>query len=271
MKHIKINLEIFNQDISIAENPLLSVIIPTFNEQATLLSVLTQVAEEGTCKEIILVDDGSSDGTREMIASWIDSVEALNKQTARIIWLEHEQNLGKGTAIRSGLNVASGKYVVIQDADLEVLPSDYPQLIEPLINDQTEFVIGSRKYPDKNQLSYHRFGVRILNKLVRLLYGYDLSDAACCFKVLKHSDLLAMGLKCQRFEFCYEVIAKASRMGLMVTEVEVSYSPRSVVEGKKLRLVQDGFHAISTLMQYRFWNPKPVKFDKMFVASNQHE
>ncbi len=255
MEHYQTKLETLNPTRDVLKLPLLSVIVPIFNEQETLLRLISQVAEESTDKEIILVDDGSSDKTSETIAIWLQTEKLLPQHIARIVWLEHRKNMGKGTAIRSGLNVASGEYVVVQDADLEVSPTDYPQLIEPLVRNQAEFVIGSRVYPNRNALSAHRLGVQLLNCMVWLLYGYKLSDSACCFKVLKRTDVLDMALQCRRFEFCPEIISKASHMGLKVKEVEVSYFPRTVVDGKKLHLLRDGIHALITLLRFCFWRP----------------
>lgn len=237
---------------------MLSVIVPIYNEQETLKQLLSKIARERTPKELILVDDGSCDRSSEIIDQWLQYETDLDLYISRFVWLEHRENLGKGRAIRSGLNVAKGKYVVIQDADLEVLPADYPKLLEPLLTHQAEFVIGSRIYPRINPFFFHRLGVQFLNRVIWLLYGYNLSDSACCFKLLKRAHLLEMSLQCRRFEFCPEVIAKASHLGLKLEEISVSYFPRTTAEGKKLKLLRDGVEALYTLLRYYFW------------SSNQH-
>lgn len=235
---------------------MLSVIIPIFNEQETLHQLLSQVTEERTLKEIILVDDGSNDRSDELIAHWFQHDKVIKQHIYRVIWLKHQWNMGKGSAIRTGLHASLGEYVIVQDADLEVLPADYPNLLHPLLSNQTEFVIGARIYPATNILPLHRLGVQFLNRVVRLLYGYRISDSACCFKLLKRSHLLKMSLQCRRFEFCPEVIAKASRMGLKFQEVPVSYCPRTTMDGKKLNLLQDGMHALLTLIRFYSWSPR---------------
>lgn len=256
MMHTQVKQVITNES-SVNDQPLLSVIVPVFNEQATLLQLLSKIIEETTEKEVILVDDGSSDHTPEIISTWIQSSPNLTQQTHRVVWSQNESNLGKGASIRSGLSEATGKYVVVQDADLEVLPSDYSKLLEPLVSDKAQFVIGSRVFSNLNKMSFHRLGVRLLNYVVKFIYGFNISDSACCFKVLKRSDLLRMELQCMRFEFCSEVISKAARMQLKIVEVDVEYFPRTAADGKKLRLVQDGLQAIQTLLRYRNWKPVP--------------
>lgn len=267
MMHTQLKQVVAN-DSSVNDSPLLSVIVPIFNEQATLLQLLHKIIDETTEKEVILIDDGSSDQTAEIISEWIQDGIELTRQTHRIVWSQNEENLGKGASIRSGLSEASGKYVVVQDADLEVLPSDYPKLLEPLVSNNAQFVIGSRVFANLNKLSFHRLGVRLLNSIVKLIYGYNISDSACCFKVLKRSDLLAMDLQCMGFEYCPEVISKAARMQLKITEVDVEYFPRTASDGKKLRLIQDGFQAVQTLLKYRNWNPNAVS---QTIGKNIHE
>lgn len=270
------------------QRPLLTVVIPIYNEAATVAELLDSVIHEETHKEIILVDDGSSDGTIDTVNRWmnetcgpINSVEASDSRAPeanlrstmevsrtdcsddvacflpghvdRIVLLLHDQNLGKGMAIRTALAEAKGDFSIIQDADLEVSPEAYASLLEPLVKGDADFVIGSRTVICGGRLM-HRAGVGLLNLAVRILYRVRLTDEACCFKVLRTSDFLRMELACRSFEFCPEVVAKAIRLGLRIHEVPVSYNPRTVAEGKKLRL-RDGLQALTTLLRYRFWEP----------------
>lgn len=256
-----IHRQLYNGRYNCEDSTLLSVVVPIYNESATLNHLLNKLFKEKTSKEIILVDDGSDDRTLEVMESWLETVPELNAQTFRIVLLCHNRNHGKGAAFRSGLSVACGRYTLPQDADLEVSPTEFPRLLEPLESKRAEFVVGARIPRANGRFSFHRWGVMVLNSLVRILYGYRMSDSACCFKVLKTSDLRRMNLRCERFEFCAEVISKASRMGLAMAEVEVDYWPRSADEGKKLRFFKDGLRAIATLLWYRSWRPPSARSD----------
>lgn len=240
-----------------ASAPCVSVILPVFNEASTAAVALGGVLEEGTSKEVIIVDDGSDDGSGAVLEGYIGSLGPLNDTTARIVLLRHRANRGKGAAIRTALATARGRFVIMQDADLEVRPSCYAALLEPLIGGTAEFVLGCRRRHFPRGLSLHVVGVAALGVIVRALYGYPVRDAACCYKVLSLENLRRMDLQADRFEFCPEVIAKASRLGLALRQVDVDYFPRGADEGKKLRLVKDGIEAILTLWRYRRWQPAP--------------
>jgi dolichol-phosphate mannosyltransferase len=215
---------------------LLTVIIPTYNEARTVDELLARVVETPLSKQIIVVNDGSSDATADKLEAW------------PVIVLTHRMNLGKGAAIRTGLQHAAGEYTVIQDADMEYDPHDYQRLIEPLIDGQADAVYGARRL----RWSISHFGVGLLNRLVAWLYGVRISDEATCCKIFRTDDLRAMNLQCERFEFCPEVTAKACRMGLRIVEVPISYRPRTNAEGKKIRW-RDGWVAMKTLWRYRKW------------------
>jgi dolichol-phosphate mannosyltransferase len=237
--------------------PCVSVILPVFNEVSTVAVALERVLEERTRKEVIIVDDGSHDGSEEIIEQFIRNLGTLDDRTVRIVFLKHMENEGKGRAIRTALQVARGRFVIVQDADLEVRPSCYAALLNPLVKSTAELVIGRRRRSLTRSLSLHAIGVAALGLIVRTLYGYQVRDAACCYKVLSLENLRRMNLQADRFEFCPEVIAKASKLGLTLHQVDVDYFPRGVDRGKKLRLVRDGIEAVLTLLRYRQWQPTP--------------
>jgi len=219
-----------------------SVIVPVYNEVAHLEELLQAVHASPVKKEIIIVDDGSTDGTREKL-------HALPPQSDITI-VFHEVNCGKGASIRTALEYAHGEYVLIQDSDLEYDPRDYPALLAPLQERQANVVYGVR--PDRPERGLRFFlGAKFLTHLTNLLYRAGIHDEATCYKVFRRSLLRGVKLECQRFEFCPEVTAKLSRMGERIAEVPISYNPRSAVEGKKIRH-SDGWLAIWTLIRYRF-------------------
>ncbi|HZL37527.1 MAG TPA: glycosyltransferase family 2 protein [Tepidisphaeraceae bacterium] len=226
--------------------PSLSVIIPAYNEIATIGELVTRVMAAPYPKQIIIVDDGSTDGTAAALAHWRD--------TPGLVILTHPTNLGKGHAIRTGLSHAHGVFTLVQDADLEYDPGDYARLLEPLLAGEADMVLGSRYLNGGHRGVgwFFRLGVHGLNWAVRVLYGIKLTDEATCYKVTRTAILRRMDLRCSRFEFCPEVIAKACRMGLRIVEVPVSYSPRGKSDGKKIRL-RDGVAALRALWRWRQW------------------
>ena len=219
-----------------------SVIVPVFNEAEHVDEILRAVHASPVKKEIIIVDDGSTDGTREKL----EALPPIDDVT--IVF--HEKNCGKGAAIRTALAYARGEYVLIQDSDLEYDPQDYPALLRPLAEGKANVVYGVR--PDRPERGLRFFlGAKLLTHLTNLLYGAGIHDEATCYKVIRRSLLARIELQCHRFEFCPEVTAKLCRMGEEITEVPISYNPRSAVEGKKIRHA-DGLLAIWTLIRYRF-------------------
>jgi len=245
-----------------------SVIVPVYNEAAHLEKLLRAIHDSPVKKEIIIVDDGSTDGTREKLRS----MPIANDVSV----LFHKNNYGKGAAIRTALNYARGEYVLIQDSDLEYDPQDYPALLRPLKQHQANVVYGVR--PDRPERGLRFFlGAKLLTHLANLLYGAGIHDEATCYKVFRRSVVAQIDLQCRRFEFCPEVTAKLCRLGERITEVPISYAPRSAGEGKKIRH-SDGWLAIWTLFRYRFsrgrWNsatpglarpeaPFPVSFSRL--------
>ncbi|MEZ6132695.1 MAG: glycosyltransferase family 2 protein [Planctomycetaceae bacterium] len=236
--------------------PLITVIVPVFNEAATVAVTLGRVWTEPTEKEIVIVDDGSRDGTDDAIADWIAKLNLQDaSNVSRVAWLRHDSNQGKGSSIRTGLSYASGRFVVVQDADLELHPDSYSALMEPLLNGDADIVIGIRTASRTINTMLHRVGVWLLGKLAYYVHGYAIRDAACCYKVVSLKNLRKMQLTAREFDFCPEVIGKAARLKLKLAEVPVAYFPRHMYDGKKLRLVWDGGMAIATLIRARFWKP----------------
>ncbi len=219
-----------------------SVIVPVYNEVAHLDELLKAIHDSPVKKEIIIVDDGSTDGTREKLRSM--------PLASDITVVFHEKNCGKGAAIRSALRYARGEYVLIQDSDLEYDPRDYLALLQPLKENRANVVYGVR--PDRPERGLRFFlGAKFLTHLTNFLYGAGIHDEATCYKVFRRSLISQIDLRCERFEFCPEVTAKLCRRGERIAEVPISYNPRSTGEGKKIRYA-DGWLAIWTLLRYRF-------------------
>jgi len=226
----------------------LSVIVPVFNERTTLVEVIRRMRAvelpDGIEREIIVIDDGSTDGTRDVLRQLGDS-------TVRV--LKHETNRGKGAAVRTGLQVASGDYILIQDADLEYDPEDWPKMIAPVQRGRARVVYGSRFTGERrNMLFLHWVGNRLLSLVTNMLYNTTLSDMETCYKLFDRQVLDGITIKSDRFEFEPEITAKVLRRGYHIYEVPISYSGRDFDEGKKITWT-DGFSALATLVRYRFW------------------
>ena len=223
----------------------LSVIIPVYNETGTIRELLARVTAVEIEKEIILVDDFSTDGTRE----YLKSVE--NQPGLKVVF--HPRNMGKGRAIRSAIPHVTGDVVVIQDADLEYDPRDYHKLVAPILEGRASVVYGSRYSNPENDLPLTRFKVAVLllTAMANVLYGARITDEATCYKAFRSDVLKAMPLKCERFEFCPEVTAKVRKRGYRIEEVPISFKYRTAKEGKKIGW-RDGLEAVLTLLKYRF-------------------
>jgi len=222
----------------------LSVIVPVYNERETVREILERVRAVEVEKEIVVVDDGSTDGTRDILR------EEETRGDLRVVY--HPQNRGKGAAIRTGLQHATGDVILIQDADLEYDPRDYPRLLQPILEGHAEVVYGSRFLGKReSMLFWHALGNRFLTLATNLLYGVTLSDMETCYKVFKAEVIKSIPLRARRFEFEPEVTAKVLKRGYHIHEVPISYSGRKHREGKKITW-RDGFTALWTLIKYRF-------------------
>lgn len=219
-----------------------SVIIPVYNEQDTVAETIRRVRSSPVDKEIVVVDDASTDATAEIIAG-------LTGPDLRLVRQPHNQ--GKGAAIRRGLQEATGDIVLIQDADLEYDPADYPALIAPIVEGKARVVYGTRAPRFGGMRWPHRIFNRLAALLANLLYRAHITDEATCYKVFRAEVIREIPLKCERFEFCPEVTAKVRKRGLEIYEVPISYQARSIGAGKKIRW-WDGVVALWTLLKYRF-------------------
>jgi glycosyltransferase involved in cell wall biosynthesis len=226
-------------------SPLLSVLVPVYNEPRTLETLLQRVLAVPIDKEVLVVDDGSSDGTSEVLR------DLASRLPIRAFY--HDRNRGKGRAIRTALAEARGEIVIIQDADLEYDPEDYPRLVEPIVRGETNVVYGSRYLTGENDLPFTHYKVAVLalNGLANLLYGTRLTDEATCYKVFRRELLLSLPLRCERFEFCPEVTARVAKRGERIVELPISYHYRTRAQGKKIGW-RDGLEAFATLIRYRF-------------------
>lgn len=226
---------------------LLTVLMPVYNERQTIGAALERVLAAPVRKEVLIVDDGSTDGTREYLRNHVDG----RYPDVRVLYLP--ENVGKGAAIRAGLPHVRGEFVIIQDGDLEYDPMDYGKLLEVLQSGDANVVYGTRFAHGMPRMRLANKAInRILAWLVRLLYRAPMTDEATCYKAFRTELLLSIPLTCRRFEFCPEVTAKVLRRGIPIAEVPISYSARSIKEGKKIRWT-DGVIAIWTLIKYRFW------------------
>lgn len=230
----------------VTEQVELSIIIPVFNEERSLLELLARVHAVPVSKEILIVDDCSTDRTREILSEEI--AEAFPE--ARVF--THEQNQGKGAAIRTAIPHATGRYCIIQDGDMEYDPQDYLTILKTFREHDVAVVYGSRFMREWPKM---RPANKIVNKLlawmVRFFFRTPMTDEATCYKAFRTDVLQSLPLTCRRFEFCPEVTAKVIRRGYRIVEVPIKYEARSMAEGKKIRWT-DGVSAIWTLLKYRF-------------------
>ena len=218
-----------------------SVIIPAYNERDTIEEAIRRVKAVPVDKEIIVADDGSTDGTAEVVAGIPD-----------VLLVRNEKNEGKGIAIRRALPHATGDIVLIQDADLEYDPKDYPALIEPIEKDEADVVYGSRFLAGRPQMKMANF---VANKVfawtATLLYGVRVTDEGTAYKAFRRELLTGLDLRCKRFEFCPEVTARLLKRRVRYKEVPIWYRARTVAEGKKIGY-RDGLEILWALIKYRF-------------------
>jgi glycosyltransferase involved in cell wall biosynthesis len=223
----------------------LSVLMPVYNECETLEEIVKQVLATGLAHEIVMVDDGSTDGTRDVMKQWEKDL------VVKVIF--HEKNMGKGSAVRTAISAAEGEMMVIQDADLEYDPRDYPKLIQPIVEGRADVVYGSRFLggPARKVYFWHRVGNLMLTLLTNILYNIDLTDMETCYKCFRSDVVRSMPLHSRRFELEPEITAKIAKKGFRIYEVPISYYGREYHEGKKIT-GWDALPALWTLIKYRF-------------------
>lgn len=234
----------------------LSIIIPVFNEDRTILAILEKVSKvrlpTNITKEIIVVDDSSTDSTSKILKD----IQNINFKL-----ISHKINKGKGASVRTGIKISSGDYIIIQDADLEYNPEDYSKLLEVVIKDDEKIVYGTRlkNYPlsfwgeKKTVLPLHLLANKFLTFLVNILFNAHLSDMETGYKLFSREVLEKMDLKSNRFDIEPEITIKALKLGYNIKEVEIVTRPRDYKEGKKIGFI-DGLSAIWTIIKYRFAN-----------------
>jgi glycosyltransferase involved in cell wall biosynthesis len=230
-----------------ASTYLLSVAIPVYNERETLTTILERIRAVPVPMELILVDDGSTDGTRDLLK---DEIEGRS-DNVRVLY--HAQNLGKGAAIVTAIAAAQGDFLIVQDADLEYDPADYPRLLAPLLAGEAQVVYGSRFLGRVEAMKpANLLANKLLTLTANILYpGARLTDEATCYKVFRMDLLRSFRLNARRFDFCPEVTAKVLKRGVKIVELPIAYRARTNAQGKKIRWT-DGLDALWTLVKYRF-------------------
>jgi len=236
----------------------LSIIIPVFNEEKTISEILKRVSEievPNVEKQIIVINDGSTDSTESVIQNSKFKIQNLR-------YIKHQKNQGKGAAVRTGIKNATGDYIIIQDADLEYNPKDMEKLVRPVQSKEAEVVYGTRlkRLPSFSrdertpQFLLHYVGNKFLSLLTSILYGQWITDMETCYKLFPRKAVESMKLNARGFEFEPEITSKLLKRGYRILEVPISTNPRGYNEGKKLNTFKDGFTALWSLLKYRFVN-----------------
>lgn len=240
----------------------LSIIVPVFNEEHSVVKILDKIKELELPleKEIIIINDGSTDKTLHYIQAW---KKGLNGTSGIKCIIESQDNKGKGAAVRKGIGLSTGDVLIIQDADLEYDPNDYEKCIRPILNDDAIVVYGSRRLNKNNHHSYQRYylGGVVVTWFTNCLYFSSLTDEPTCYKTF-HGDLIRqLPFEGNHFDWEPEITAKLLRSSIRIHEVPISYFPRKFEDGKKIS-VKDGIEALYTLLKWRFKPFKKVKFSK---------
>jgi len=224
----------------------LSIVMPVYNEHATIAEILSRVEAVGLADEIVIVDDGSTDGTRELLHELASKYPITNL-------IMHQHNQGKGAAVRTGIQAARGELILIQDADLEYDPRDYPTLLKPIEEGVADVVYGSRFLgaPRRSTMFWHMVANKLLTLFTNILYNSILSDMETGYKLFKSEVIKSIPLRARRFDFEPEVTAKLLKRRIRIFEVPISFYPREYSEGKKIGL-RDAFEAAWTLLKFRF-------------------
>ncbi|MFA6217264.1 MAG: glycosyltransferase family 2 protein [Candidatus Omnitrophota bacterium] len=220
----------------------LSVIVPVYNEETMIAGVIKKIIDIPIDKEIIVVDDGSSDGTGKIL-------RAISYPNVKII--HHGTNRGKGAAVLTGLSHASGEYLIVQDADFEYDPHDYMKLLEQAKLGKGDIILGARFMKGYFGMAIPKIGNRLLTGLVNILFGVRLNDCFTCYKLMRRTSILDLGLVSGSFDIEIEILAKAIKKKLRIVEVPVTYQPRTYSQGKKIR-IRDGLWAVVRIFKFRF-------------------
>ena len=221
--------------------PLLTVIIPVYNEANTIAALVQRVEAVKIDKEIVVVDDGSSDGTGKIL-------RGINSPIIKVI--HHTKNRGKGSAFITGLSHAKGEYVIVQDADLEYKPEEYLKLMEEMKKGNADLVMGARFTKGYHGLLVPRLGNRFLTGFLNFMFGVKLNDFFTCYKLCRREFFLNLELTSSAFTIEAEIVAKALKRNWRIVEVPIEYTPRSYAEGKKIR-INDGIATIFSIIKYR--------------------
>jgi glycosyltransferase involved in cell wall biosynthesis len=227
-------------------SPSLTVVVPCYNEEETIKQLITRVLEQDAVREVIIVNDASTDNSRKLIKELKDQ---------RIVFLENSINLGKGASVKKGFQIATSEYVLIQDADLEYSPEEYPRLLNPLVSGYADVVFGSRflTYDSRRALYFwHRVGNKFLTLLSNMFTNIDLTDMETCYKVMRTDIAKQIDIKEKRFGLEPELTAKLAKMKVRIYEVGISYRGRTYLEGKKITW-KDGISAIRCIIKYNIF------------------
>ena len=226
----------------------LSIIIPCFNERPTIIQLIEAVRQSPVIsKQLVIVDDGSTDGSRELLSSLT--------QSSDLKILFHSQNMGKGAALRTGFAAADGDICIVQDADLEYDPQEFPLVIQPILDGKADVVYGSRFQggrPHRVVYFWHRVGNGFLTLMSNIFTDLNLTDMETCYKAFRREVIQSLSIRENRFGFEPEITAKISRRGLRIYEVGISYYGRTYIEGKKIGW-RDGVRAIYCILKYNLW------------------